>query len=117
MGPIAPEILAEHPENVFHNEKATFSMLNDPVAAHLASLKRKNVVLYGLEAHVCMRQTAFDLLELEHDVHLVVDACSSMGHHDRNVGIESMKEAGVTLITFQSLIFELIRGADHPQFK
>ena len=92
-------------------------MLNDPVSAHFESLKKTNVVLYGLEAHVCMRQTAFDLLEREINVHLVVDACSSMGHHDRNVGISSMQAAGVTLITFQSLLFEMIRGADHPNFK
>ena len=90
MGPIAPEVLAEHPDDVFLQEKASFSMLNDPVSAHLESLNKTNVVLYGLEAHVCMRQTAFDLLERDMDVHLVVDACSSMGHHDRNVGISSM---------------------------
>ena len=64
-----------------------------------------------------MRQTAFDLLEMGYDVHVVVDACSSMQQHDRNVGIESMSQQGVTMITFQSLVFELLRGADHPLFK
>ena len=57
---------------------------------HLKSLNRDQVVLYGIEAHVCMRQTALDLLENDFGVHLVVDACSSMSTHDRNIGIQSM---------------------------
>ena len=64
-----------------------------------------------------MRQTCFDLLEKDYNVHLVVDACSSMNHHDRNVGIQSMRDAGATLITFQSLVFELARNYNNPHFK
>ena len=74
-------------------------------------------MLYGVEAHVCVKQTCFDLLDLGYDVTLVVDAISSMNWHDRNVGIESMKMAGAQITTFQSLVFEIMRDFRNPQFR
>ena len=55
---------------------------------------RDQVVLYGVEAHVCIKQTCFDLLNRGYGVHLVIDGISSICPHDRNIGIESMKLAG-----------------------
>ena len=54
---------------------------------------------------------------MDYGVHLVVDACSSMNHHDRNVGIQSMRDAGATVTTFQAIVFELAGNFNHPQFK
>ena len=90
FGNIAAEIVHPAPPLSFLEEKMQFSMCTPKVMEHLESLKKTNIVLYGIEAHICMRQTAFDLLEMGYDVHVVVDACSSMQQHDRNVGIESM---------------------------
>ncbi len=71
-------------------------MLDDNVKPYLFNLTgRKSAILYGVEAQVCIRQTALDLLELNYDVHLVIDAVSSMNHHDRNIAIESLRDAGV----------------------
>ena len=93
-------------------------MLEEPVIKHLEAQNGRNqIVLYGCEAHVCMRQTCFDLIERNYGVHLVVDACSSMNHHDRHVGIESMRDAGANLVTFQTVVFELARNYNHPKFK
>ena len=76
-------------------------MLDDNVKPYLVGLQgRKSAVLYGVEAHVCVRQTALDLLELNYNVHLVVDAVSSMNHHDRNIAIEALRDAGVQMISF-----------------
>jgi hypothetical protein len=58
-----------------------------------------------------------DLLERGHDVTLVVDACSSMNWHDRAIALQSMSDAGVTMISFQSLVFDLMRTVEHPAFK
>lgn len=66
---------------------------------------------------MCVKQTALDLLSRNYDVHLVVDAASSMNYHDRNIGLEGMRDAGVTITSFQSLMFELMRTIDHPNFK
>ena len=64
-----------------------------------------------------MRQTALDLLALDYDVHLVVDACSSMNQNDRNIALESMRDMGVSLISFQALMFEMLRTSTSPHFK
>ena len=76
-------------------------MLEPPVVTKLESLAPRNkIVLYGCEAHVCVKQTCFDLLEKNYDVTLVVDAISSMGYHDRTVGIEAMRDAGAQITTY-----------------
>ena len=83
-------------------------MMDDQVRAHLKTLgDRKQVVLYGMETHVCVRQTALDLLEDDFDVHLVVDAVSSINLHDRNTAIEFLRDVGVVLRTYESLTNEL----------
>ncbi len=93
-------------------------MLEPPVLNHLQNLApRRKIVLYGVESHVCVKQTCFELLEKEYDVTLVVDAISSMAYHDRNVGIESMRDAGAQITTFQSLVFELSRNPEIPEHK
>jgi nicotinamidase-related amidase len=101
FGPIDESITAQHHAGVKVFEKKTFSMLDSNIKPYLMGLSgRKNAVLYGVEAHVCVRQTALDLLELNYDVHLVVDAVSSMNHHDRNIAIEGLRDAGVQIISF-----------------
>jgi len=100
FGAIDPLITAHHHEGVKHFVKSTFSMLDGNVLPYFESLKRNQVVLYGAETHVCVKQTALDLLERNYDVHLVVDAVSSMNYHDRNIGLESMRDAGVTITSF-----------------
>lgn len=64
-----------------------------------------------------MKQTCLDLLEQDYDVHVVVDACSSMQLSDRNVGIQAMRDAGASLTTFQSIVFELLRTVEDQRFK
>jgi nicotinamidase-related amidase len=63
-------------------------------------LKRKNVVLYGIEGHVCVKQTCLDLLERDFSVTLVVDSISSSSYHDRTAGIEAMRDAGAIITTY-----------------
>ena len=78
---------------------------------------KTTVVLYGCEAHICVKQTALDLMERNFDVFVVVDACTSMEIPDRNVGIAAMQAAGVQVTTFQSLVLDLIKTSEHPKFK
>ena len=70
-------------------------MLTPEVDAHFRSLQKDTIVLYGCEAHICMKQTALDLLARDLNVFVVVDACTSMQVQDRNVGIQAMMAAGV----------------------
>lgn len=78
---------------------------------------RSQVVLCGIEAHVCVAQTALLLLRRGLEVHLVVDAVASRHERDREVALRRLEQAGVVPQTVESVLFELIRGADHPRFK
>jgi len=85
-------------------------MLETPVWDKIKSLEgRKKVVLYGIETHVCVKQTCFDLIERDFDVCLVIDAVNSMNYHDRTVAVEAMRDAGAQITTYQSLVFELAK--------
>ena len=57
-------------------------------------------VLYGCETHICVKQTALDLLATGYSVHVVVDAVTSMGVADRNVGLAALQDSGARLTTF-----------------
>jgi nicotinamidase-related amidase len=69
------------------------STLAPQLKARLGSLNRKSVLLFGIEAHVCVQQTALDLLEQGYDVHLIVDGVSSQRPHDRAVALRVSSRA------------------------
>ena len=118
FGPIAQDLKDKHFAGVRVFEgKQQFSMLTPEVDEHFRSLARDTVVIYGCETHICVKQTALDLLARDINVFVVVDAVTSMQVQDRNVGIQSLREAGCQLTTFQSVVFDLIKGVDHPKFK
>lgn len=79
--------------------------------------QRQSIVLAGCEAHVCLLQTALDLLEDELDVWVVVDACGSRTERNRDAAFDRLAGAGVELVTTEMVLFEWLRGAEHPQFK
>lgn len=78
---------------------------------------RGSVVLAGCEAHVCLLQTALELLEQEFDVWVVTDACSSRTERNRDAAFDRLAGAGVELVTTEMVAFEWLRSASHPQFK
>ncbi len=78
---------------------------------------RETIVLAGCEAHVCLLQTALDLMEDEFDVWIVTDACGSRKERDRDAAFDRLAGAGVELLTTEMVAFEWLRTAEHPQFK
>ena len=78
---------------------------------------RDTIVLAGCEAHVCLLQTALDLLEDEFDVWVVTDACSSRTERNRDAAFDRLAGAGVELVTTEMVAFEWLRTAEHPDFK
>ncbi|KRX68721.1 Isochorismatase domain-containing protein 2, mitochondrial [Trichinella nativa] len=105
--------LAKYNVPVF--EKTCFSMLQcDKVASHIQSQfsDRKTVILCGIEAHVCIYQTAIDLLEKNFNVHLVVDATSSRNRVDRQ-----LERLGALLTTNECVLLGLVQDAGKPQFR
>lgn len=105
----------EHNVPVF--DKTKFSMCLPPIQDIIKDKEIKSVVLCGIEAHVCVQQTALDLLESGLDVHVVVDACSSRSMIDRMYALDRMRDSGAFLTTSESVILGLAGGSSHPMFK
>ncbi len=82
-----------------------------------AEPERNTIVIAGLEAHICLLQTALDLLEDEFDVWVVTDACSSRTERNRDAAFDRLAGAGAELVTTEMVLFEWLRGAEHPDFK
>jgi len=79
--------------------------------------ERNMIVIAGCEAHVCLLQTALDLLEDEFDVWVVTDACTSRNERNRDAAFDRLAGAGAELVTTEMVGFEWLRSAEHPEFK
>lgn len=75
------------------------------------------VVLGGVEAHVCLLQTALGLLEADRRVWVVADACGSRHPEDRDAAMARLRAAGATVVTAEMVAFEWLGTAEHPSFK
>ena len=78
---------------------------------------RNIIVLAGCEAHVCLLQTALDLLEDEFDVWVVTDACRSRSERNRDAAFDRLAGNGAELVTTEMVAFEWLRTSEHPAFK
>ncbi|NML85176.1 isochorismatase family protein [Polaromonas sp.] len=78
---------------------------------------RSMIVIAGCEAHVCLMQTALELLEEEFDVWVVTDACSSRTERNRDAAFDRLAGAGAELVTTEMVAFEWLRTADHEVFR
>ena len=115
LGKTVPEV-ARHLEGVEPIEKVYFSALDaNGFPAGLAD--RDQVVLCGIEAHVCVNQTAEDLLTSGKEVHVVQDAVSSRTAANRDLGLHKMEHSGAVLTSVETALFELLRAAGTPEFK
>ncbi len=85
--------------------------------ATLEPLGRRQILLTGIETHVCVHQTAMDLLEAGYEVQVIADAVSSRTAENRHIGLEKMRDAGVVITSTETALFELIKVAEGPQFK
>ncbi len=83
----------------------------------LDSLNRRQVVLIGIECHVCVYQTALDLIANGYHIHLVADAVSSRTPENRQIGIDAMKSAGARITSTEMVLFEILHTAADPKAK
>lgn len=99
-------------------EKATFSCARDERAvAAVEASGRRRVLVVGIEAHVCVLQTALDLVERGWDVHVPHDAVQSRRLADRDWALQRMAAAGATVTSTESALFELLDRCDTAEFK
>lgn len=99
-------------------EKVTFSACdNDEAWNYLAQQNRNAVLLFGVETHVCVMQTALDLLDNGMQPVIIADATGSRNAYDRKQAIRRMRRAGAVITTTESILFELCRSSKDPAFK
>lgn len=99
-------------------EKITFSCCGaTDIEAHILGSSRHYVLLFGIETHVCVLQTALDLIELGRTVIIVEDCVSSRSANDKRVAIERMRQEGAIITTMESVLFEFLREAGTDAFK
>lgn len=78
---------------------------------------RRSAVLCGIETHVCVLQSAFDLLAAGWDVHVVLDAVGSRHPWDHQTAIDRMRQAGIKIVTSEMVLFEWCETSTHPNFR
>lgn len=83
----------------------------------LQRTEREHVILCGLETHVCVQQTAMDLLRVDYGVFVPADAVGSRRPGDMEMALNRMRRAGVEVTTTEAMLFELIERCDHPKFR
>jgi nicotinamidase-related amidase len=115
LGPTVPELARRLPERP---DKVAFSCCAVPsVVESFSRAARSRVVLAGIESHVCVLQTALDLLANNFRVYLPVDAVASRHGVDHELALRRLEQAGAVLTTSETCVFEWVGGADHPEFK
>ncbi|HEY3328983.1 MAG TPA: isochorismatase family protein [Capsulimonadaceae bacterium] len=119
MGGLVPEIaelFADTAEQSF--DKLVFSCCgSDEFTNAVAASGRKQVLLCGVETHICVNQTALDLLHRGYQVHVAPDAVSSRTLERHKLGMEKMRDAGVVPCASEGAVFELLYAASEPEFK
>ncbi len=119
LGPICPEVLqvAQASPPVVPVEKLSFSCCgSEEFMRAVKDLRRPRLLLCGIESHVCVQQTAIDLMK-DYFVYVAADAISSRHEIDHSLAIERIRDCGAVLTTVESAVFELLRQAGTDQVK
>ncbi len=104
--------------NAFYIEKTDFSLFSDiAFQNHLKSINKKQVILFGIETHICVLQTAFDLLTAGYEVFIVEDASDSRKESNKNAALIRLSHAGAQIVTTEMVVFEWLKNSKHHNFK
>ena len=113
--PAVKDALAEDTE-IF--EKTAFSALNnEEILEAIKKHNKKQILIFGIETHICVSQTTAAFRELGYEVSVIKDACGSRAEEEYLAGLERMKDNGAYIITTEIALFEWLKGAKHPNFK
>jgi nicotinamidase-related amidase len=117
LGSTVPEI-ASHLSDMKPVAKFSFSCCGEArFMEQLLQLNRKQFLLCGIESHVCVYQSAADLLNLGGEVQIVTDAVSARTAANKHTGLERCKELGASLTSAETALFELLKVAEGDKFK
>lgn len=118
LGSTIPEISKFITPNDKVFPKTSFSAAdNENILQELQSSQKQNVILFGIEAHVCVLQTFVDLRAKGYNVILINDCIGSRNKYDKKVALRRAEQEGVLISSYESIVFELARNAKNPNFK
>lgn len=117
LGPTV-ENISRHLTGLEPIPKMTFSAcLNGDFTEAVKKTGRKQVLIAGIETHICVYQTAVGLKDLGYGVQVVADAVSSRALSNKNIGLERMKSAGIEWTSVEMALYELLQTAEDDAFK
>ncbi|HIT99715.1 MAG TPA: hydrolase [Candidatus Copromorpha excrementavium] len=112
------EQIAEALEDFEHIEKTSFGCMNNgEFAEKIKKSGKKNVVVCGIEAHICVMQTVLQLMNEGYRVYLAADCVSSRNKNDMSFGIMRMRDAGAVVTTYEAILYEMLMDSKAEGFK
>ncbi|MEW5820740.1 MAG: hydrolase [Cyanobacteriota bacterium] len=117
IGPTVEEI-KQHLDKAKYFDKLTFSCCgNTEFISYLKSTGKNQIIVCGIETHICVNQTVHGLLENNFIPHLIIDAVGSRVIENLEVGINKMRDSGAVISCLEMCLFELMDNSKHPYFK
>ncbi len=99
-------------------EKTAFSaMQQEEFKNALVQSGKKQIIIGGIETHICVHQTVSELIDAGYEVYVVKDACASRNKAEFKAGIEAMRQNGAKITCLEIVLFELLRTSRNPHFK
>ncbi len=118
LGATVQELSQYYRGNLATIAKTTFSALEEQdVSDWVRGMNRKNILICGMETHICVRQTALALKEMGFHPIVVADCVASRKKYDKETALRNMEAQGVEILTLEAVLFELLKDAKHPSFK
>ena len=117
LGPTIPEVKELLPD-ITAIPKMSFNCCdNEEYMEALKSHGKKNVLIAGIESHICVYQTAAALLDMVYEVEVVTDAVASRSPENRRLALKKMEGMGIKMTSVEMALFEMIKTADHEKFR
>ncbi|MGH8598396.1 MAG: isochorismatase family protein, partial [Gammaproteobacteria bacterium] len=119
LGGTHPTVAAALPSNVFSIQKTSFSCLGSSAFNDVLQTtpQRRQIVLVGMEAHICILQSALDLATAGHTVFVVEDAICSRRLENYQNALDRLRDHKVSVVSAESVVFEWLADSKHPHFK
>ena len=117
LGPTVPEIAQLLADNKPINKSAFSCCGDEQFNARLNDLTRNQILLCGIETHVCIYQTAIDLVRQDFGVDIIADAVSSRALENKQIALNRLAAEGANISCTEMALFELLKTAEHPKFR
>ncbi|MBI1733374.1 MAG: isochorismatase family protein [Gammaproteobacteria bacterium] len=118
MGDLEPDVVRLLPKDARRYQRTGFSLMgSDSFKSDLAASGKRQAVLCGMEAHICVLQTALDLVRAGYETFLVSDAVCSRQRESYEIALARLREGGVVITDAESVLYEWLGDGSHPQLK